>query len=147
MERWCRTGGREHGQWRGSPPGKAESQIWLAKAEGPDCMSSDSQQELISGMLKVNSSALREWRAGRVRGCREGELLSPGRQSSAQTGNKGTGKHHLPLPSPSQNSKGNQFPSLKFLAPPKNPMLCFCESIPPGAAGPLPQGTTNGKAS
>ena len=35
--------------------------VWLAKAEGQDSMSSDSQQDLTSGMLKVNSSALREW--------------------------------------------------------------------------------------
>ena len=46
------------GRWRGSPPGKAEP---LAKAEGPESMSSDSQWDLTSGMLKVNSSALREW--------------------------------------------------------------------------------------
>ena len=35
--------------------------IWLAKAEGPNSVSSDSQRGLTSGMLKVNSSALREW--------------------------------------------------------------------------------------
>ena len=32
--------------------------VWLAKAEGPDSMSSDSEQDLTSGMLKVNSFAL-----------------------------------------------------------------------------------------
>ena len=47
-------------------------------------MSSDSQWDLTSGMLKVNSSAQR---AGR-RGHQEGELLNPGRQSSAQRGTK-----------------------------------------------------------
>ena len=35
--------------------------VWLAKAEGPDLVSSDSQWDLTSGMLTVNSSALREW--------------------------------------------------------------------------------------
>ena len=51
------TSGREPGWWRGSLPGKAEPpEVWLAKAEGPDCVSSDSQQDLTSGMLKVNSS-------------------------------------------------------------------------------------------
>ena len=35
-------------------------EVWLAKAEGPDCMSSDSQWDLTSGILKVNSSALGE---------------------------------------------------------------------------------------
>ena len=34
--------------------------VWLAKAEGPDSMSFDSQLDLTSGMLRVNSSALRE---------------------------------------------------------------------------------------
>ena len=32
--------------------------VWLAKAEGLGCVSSDSQQDLTSGMLKVSSSAL-----------------------------------------------------------------------------------------
>ena len=34
--------------------------VWLAKAEGPDCVSSDSQREVTSGRLKVKSSALGE---------------------------------------------------------------------------------------
>ena len=56
-----RTGLREPGRWRGSPPCKAEpTQSGLQKAEGPDSVTSDSQRELIPGMLKVNSSALRE---------------------------------------------------------------------------------------
>ena len=55
------TGGKEPGRWRGSPPDKAEPpEVWLAKAEGPDSMSSDSQRDLTFGMLKVNSSALGE---------------------------------------------------------------------------------------
>ena len=38
------TSGREPEWWRGSLSGKAEPpEVWLAKAEGPDCMSSDSQ--------------------------------------------------------------------------------------------------------
>ena len=41
-------------------PARQSPQVWLAKAEGPDSMSSDSQQDLTSGMLKVNSSALGE---------------------------------------------------------------------------------------
>ena len=60
------TGGREPGWWRGSPPSKAEPpslacKSGVAKVEGPDCVSSDSQRDLTSGMLKVNSSVLREW--------------------------------------------------------------------------------------
>ena len=35
-------------------------EVWLAKVEGPDTMSSDNQRDLTSGMLKVNSSALGE---------------------------------------------------------------------------------------
>ena len=58
--RATQTGGRELGRWRGSPPGRQSPQVWLAKAEGPDSVSSDSQRDLTSGMLKVNSSALRE---------------------------------------------------------------------------------------
>ena len=59
------TGRREPGWWRGSPPSKAEPPSLAyksggAKVEGPDCVSSDRQQDLTSGMLKVNSSALRE---------------------------------------------------------------------------------------
>ena len=53
------TGGRELGRWRGSPPGKAESPSLACKSGGADCGSSDSQRDLTSGMLKVNSSARR----------------------------------------------------------------------------------------
>ena len=45
-------------------------EVWLAKAEGLDCLSSDSQQDLTSGMLKVNSSALGEWEGERTPGRR-----------------------------------------------------------------------------
>ena len=44
------------GAVEGSPPRKAEPPVWLAKAEVLDCMSSDSQWDLTSGMLKVNIS-------------------------------------------------------------------------------------------
>ena len=45
--------------------GRWNPQVWLAKAEGLDCMCSDSQRDLTSGMLKVNSSAFGE-QGGRV---------------------------------------------------------------------------------
>ena len=46
----------------GQPTGQGRApEVWLTKAKGPDSMSSDRQQDLTSGMLKVNSSALREW--------------------------------------------------------------------------------------
>ena len=77
----------------------------------------------------LKSQQLCSHRAGRARGRWEGELLSPGKQSSVQWGNKGTGKCHVPLPFPSQNSKRNQFPSPNLLAPHKCPMLYFCGSI------------------
>ena len=35
--------------------------VWLANVEGLDSVSSDSQQDLTSGILKVNSSTLGEW--------------------------------------------------------------------------------------
>ena len=54
-----RTGKREPGQWEGQPAGQGRaSEVWLAKAEGLYSVSSDSQGDLTSGMLKVNSSAL-----------------------------------------------------------------------------------------
>ena len=49
--RATRTGGRETGRWKGSPPGKVEPRVWLAKAEQPDCVSSDIQPDLTLGML------------------------------------------------------------------------------------------------
>ena len=133
-------------------------EVWPAKPEGPDCMSSDSQRDLTTRMLKVNTSALREQggqgkrmpcppskktagqRAHRdtswhhslknALGPTEGKVVES-QKDRAWRGNKGTGKSHFPLPSPSQNSKGNQFPSPNLPAPHKRPMLCFCGSIPP----------------
>ena len=60
-------------------------EVWLAKAEGPDYMSSESQWDLISGKLKVNSSALGEWggqedAGGRVVEPQKTELSSAGEQ-------------------------------------------------------------------
>ena len=125
-----RTGGREPGQWKGSHPARQSPQVWLAKVEGPDCMSSDSQQDLKSQMLKVNSSALESGEGERTPG---GRVVEPQKTelSLGGEGNKDPGQCHLPLPSPSQNSKGNQFPSRNLLAPGKHPTLCFCGSIPP----------------
>ena len=45
-----RTGRREPGQ-RASPPAKQSPQVWLAKAEGPDGVCSDSELDLTSGRL------------------------------------------------------------------------------------------------
>ena len=71
LQHWWEGAGAVEGQpiRQGRAP-----EVWLAKVEGPDCMSSDSQWDLTAGMLKVNSSALG---SGRTRGHREGELLSP----------------------------------------------------------------------
>ena len=124
--RATRTGGREPGQ-RGSPPAKQSPRVWLAKAEGPDGVCSDSQQDLTSGMLRVNSSALREWGGREELG---GTVVEPWKTELSSVGNKGAGQRHLPRPSPSRNPKGNQFPSLNLLAPHKHPTLCFCGSIP-----------------
>ena len=44
------TGGREPGQ-RGGPLAKHSPRVWLAKAEGPDGVCSDSKRDLISGRL------------------------------------------------------------------------------------------------
>ena len=64
VERQCVLHGLAGGSQRGGGAACLSRQSprdWLAKAEGPDCMSSDGQRDLTSGMLKVNSSALREW--------------------------------------------------------------------------------------
>ena len=44
------TGGREQG-WRGTPPAKQRPRVWLAKAEGPEGVCSDSKRDLTSGRL------------------------------------------------------------------------------------------------
>ena len=67
MERQCVLYGLAGGSQavEGQPAGQGRApKVWLAKVEGLDGVSSDSQRDLTSGMLKVNSSALRE-RGGR----------------------------------------------------------------------------------
>ena len=54
------TGRRELGGGGAAHPAWQNPQSLACKNEGLDSMSSDSQQDLTSGMLKVNSSALRE---------------------------------------------------------------------------------------
>ena len=48
--RATRTSGREPGR-RGGPLAKQSPRVWLAKAEGPDGVCSDSKQDLTSGRL------------------------------------------------------------------------------------------------
>ena len=51
------------GSWGGGGaacPARQSPGVWLAKVEGLDCLSSGSQRDLTSEMLKINSSALRE---------------------------------------------------------------------------------------
>ena len=48
--RATQSGGREPG-WRGSPPTKQSPLVWLAKAEGPDGVCSDSKRDLTSRRL------------------------------------------------------------------------------------------------
>ena len=77
----------------GQPAGQGITpKFWLAKAEGPGCMSSDSQQDIISEMLEVNSSALGE------RGGREDTVMErcESRKDKAWWGNQGSGKRHFP---------------------------------------------------
>ena len=45
------TGGRELGGGGAAHLARQSTQVWLAKAEGPDGVCSDSQQDLTSGML------------------------------------------------------------------------------------------------
>ena len=64
-ERWCAlhglAGGSQAVEEQPARQGRAPK-VWLAKVEGLDSVSSDSQRDLTSGMLKVNSSALGERR-------------------------------------------------------------------------------------
>ena len=91
-------------------------------------MSSDSQRDLTSRMLKVNSSALGERRLGRARGHWEAELLSLRRHNSAQWGTKALASAISLSHPPAETLKGTSSPNL--LASLKHPMLCFCGSIP-----------------
>ena len=122
-----RLAGGSRGSGGAAHPARQSPRVWLAKAEGPDSVSSDSQRDLTSGMLKVNSSALREQEGKRTPG---GRGVEPWKTELSSAGNKGTGQHHLPHPSPRRNPKGNQFPAPNLLVPCKHPMLCFCGSIP-----------------
>ena len=45
-----RTGGREP-EWRGCLPSNQSPQVWLAKAEGPGGVCSDSKWDLTSGRI------------------------------------------------------------------------------------------------
>ena len=95
-------------------------EVWLVKAEGPDSMSSDSQWDLTSGMLKVNSSAREQ----------EGERTPGGR------GVGGEQRHwQVPKPSPMPQRKFQREPvPVNKLActvqTPNTVLLCFCGSIP-----------------
>ena len=54
-----RLAGVSQGGGGAACPARQSPRVWLAKVEGLDCMSSDSQWDLTSGMLQVNSFALR----------------------------------------------------------------------------------------
>ena len=112
------TGGREPGRRKGGRPGKAEPPS--LKAEGPDSVSSDSQRDLTSGRLQVDSSA----------GEREGELLSPGRQSSAWRGTEALASAVSLAHPPAEIPKGTGS-GMELAGTHKYPALCFCGSIPP----------------
>ena len=112
VERWCmlhRLAGRTQGsggaaRWAGQSP-----KVWLAKEKRQDPMRSDSQRDLTSGMLKVNSSALRVG----GRGHQEGEI-EHWKIELSLVGNKGTGKCHLPRPSPQPKSQREPVPVTKL---------------------------------
>ena len=65
MERQCALHELVGGSWddggAASPPSKTDAPSLACRLEGPDSVSSDSQRDLTSGMLKVNSPALRQW--------------------------------------------------------------------------------------
>ena len=70
----------------------------------------------------------------------EGRVVEPRRTELNLEGTKGTGKLHLPHPSPSQNPKGNQFPSGILLAPQTpNAVLLWIHPSDRSASLPVPQ--------
>ena len=118
--------GGSQGGGEAARPARQSPQVWLAKAEGQDCVSSDSQRDLTSECYK-STALLGEREGERTPG---GRVVEPRKTELSSEGNKAAGQRHFPLSSPSRNPKGNQFPSPILLAPCKHPTLCFCGSIP-----------------
>ena len=80
-----RTGGREPGRWRGSPPCKADPQTLACKSGGAR-WSVFWQPAGFNIWNVINQQLCSE--SGRAEGQWEGELLSPGGQNSAWWGTK-----------------------------------------------------------
>ena len=145
-----RTGGTELGRWRGSPPGKAEPPSLACKSGGAR-RSVFSQPAGLNTRNVVSQQLCSE--SGRARGRWEGEVLSPGRQSSAQRGTKALASAISLSHSPAEIPKGTSYHHRSCLhgansqccASVDPSLLRVC--LLPGATGPLPQGTTYDKAS
>ena len=101
-------------------------------------MSSDNQQDLTSGILKVNRSTLGE--------SREGEKTPGGRVVESQKtelsseGNKGAGQRHLPHPPPQQKSQREPVPLTELACTAQTPNTVLLWIHPS-------EGTTDGTAS
>ena len=103
-------------------------------------MSSDSQRDLTSGMLKVNSSALRVG----GRGHQEGEI-EHWKIELSLVGNKGTGKCHLPRPSPQPKSQREPVPVTELTCARQTPnaMLLWIHPFDGSASLPVLQGPSH----
>ena len=138
MERWCVLHGLAGGSQRGggaARPARQSPRDWLAKAEGPDCMSSDGQRDLTSGMLKVNSSALREW--GGQEDTRRESCSAPEDRAQLSRGTKALASAiSLSHPQPKFQREPVPLTELAYTTQTLC-MLCFCGSIPPTGLPPF----------
>ena len=126
------------------------SKVLLAKVEGMT-LSSDSQQDLTSGMLKVNSSAQREWVRQEDAG-RE-SCWAPEDRDQPGWGTKALASAISLSHPPAEIPKGTSSCHWTCLHH-ANTQCCASVDLslpwvglPSGVAGPFPQGTTEGKAS
>ena len=145
-----RTGGRKLELWKGRPPGKAEPLSLACKHGGAGLR--EFCQPAGLNITNVISQQLRS-ESGKVRGHHEGEVLNPGRQSSAWWGTKALGStislSHPPAEIP-KGTSSRQRPCLHRANAQRcasvDPSLRWV-CLPLGVAGPLLQGTTYGKVS
>ena len=146
---WRERAGAVEGQL--AHPARQSPRVWLAKAEGPDWVSSDSQQDLTSGMLKVNSSALESGEGKRTPG---GRVVEPWNTELSLVGGtkvlaRAISLSHPPAEIPKRTSSHHQtclcHANTQCCASMDPSLRWTC--LPLDAVGPLLQGTTDGKAS
>ena len=152
MERWCVLHGLAGGSRGGggaARPARQSPREWLAKAEEPDeCVLTAG---LTSGMLRVNSSALGEQGGQEDTGRESCQALEDRAQLSEGTKALVSAislSHHpakIPKGTSSRHRTCLHCTNAQRCASVDPSLRGVC--LPPRAAGPLPQGTTDAKAS